>query len=185
MSEGKKTVAVLAADGFEQVELTGPRQALDSSGATTVLVSLESGSIRGFNHAEPADSFSVDKAIGDVSCEDFDALLIPGGIINPDSLRGSTDVLAFARDFFTAGKPVFAICHGPQVLISAGVVEGRRMTSYHTIKVDLENAGAIWKDESVVCDQGLVTSRNPDDIPAFNDKIVEELYEGVHAGQHA
>jgi protease I len=185
MSGKTKKVAILATDGFEQVELTKPRHALEESGAETTLVSLESGVIRGFNHAEPADTFPVDDTVDNVKSESFDALLIPGGVINPDALRGSEKAIEFVRSFFKEGKPVFAICHGPQVLITAGVVEGRRMTSFNTIRVDLENAGAKWVDESVVCDQGLVTSRNPDDIPDFNDKIVEELREGVHAGQHA
>lgn len=178
-------MAILATDGFEQIELTSPRDALDSSGAETTLVSLKSGEIRGFNHAEPADKFTVQMTLGEAEKESFDALLIPGGVINPDALRGSDDAIAFVRKFFKEGKPVFAICHGPQVLITADVIRGRKLTSYHTVRVDLENAGAEWLDEEVVCDQGLVTSRNPDDIPAFNDKIVEELREGVHAGQHA
>lgn len=180
-----KRVAILVSDGFEQVEFTKPKKALDDAGVKTVVVSLKSGEIRGFNHADPADSFPVDKAIEDVSESEFDALLIPGGIINPDNLRGDETVLRFTRAFFEKGKPVFAICHGPQVLISAEVVKGRRLTSYHTVRKDLENAGAEWVDESVVVDQGLVTSRNPDDIPDFIEKVLEELAEGVHSGQHA
>ncbi len=180
-----KKVAILATDGFEQIELEEPKKALDNAGAKTVIVSLKPGVIQGFNHAEKADAFPVDITLDSASETDFDALLIPGGVINPDALRGDKSALRFTRAFFDSGKPVFAICHGPQVLISAGVVRGRKLTSYHTVRVDLENAGAKWIDASVVVDQGLVTSRNPDDIPDFIDKVLEELAEGVHSGQRA
>lgn len=180
-----KRVAILVADGFEQVEFTGPKKALEDAGAETVVVSPQMGSVQGMNHAEKGDLFESDMAVDDAAREDFDALLLPGGVLNPDTLRGDERCVAFARSFFEQGKPVFAICHGPQLLITAGVVKGRTLTSYPTVRVDLENAGARWVDESVVVDEGLVTSRNPDDIPDFNAKIIEELLEGVHTGQHA
>ena len=180
-----KRVAILVADGFEQVEFTQPKKALEDAGAETVVVSIKKDRVQGFNHSEPADWFDVDMSVDEAREGDFNALLIPGGIINPDMLRGHEGAVAFARSFFQARKPVFAICHGPQVLITAGVVEGRDMTSYKTVRVDLENAGANWQDASVVVDNGLVTSRNPDDISDFNAKIIEELGEGRHAAQHA
>jgi len=177
--KGRK-VAILVANGFEQSEFTEPRQALDDAGAVTTVVSLDHGPIHGMHHHTLGDHFLVDKTIDEVSADDFDALLIPGGVANPDSLRGNDDAVAFARAFVEAGKPTFAICHGPQVLITAGVVKGRTMTSYKTVRIDLENAGANWVDKSVVVDEGLVTSRNPKDIPDFNAKILEELAEGRH-----
>src|SRR5438552_10770187 len=177
--DGKK-VAILVADGFEQVEMTKPREALDAAGAETKIVSLKSGKIQGMNHMEKGDKFDVDLTLDEARPEEFDALMIPGGLYNPDALRSNEDALDFARQFFKAGKPVAAICHGPQVLISADLVRGRKMTSWPAIKVDMRNAGARWVDEEVVVDNGLVSSRKPDDIPAINNKIIEEFGEGRH-----
>jgi protease I len=176
---GKK-VAILVADGFEQVEMTKPRQALEDAGAETKIVSLKSGKIQGMNHMEKGDKFEVDLTLDDARPEEFDALMIPGGLFNPDAVRSNEEALEFARHFFSEGKPVAAICHGPQVLISADVVRGRTMTSWPAIKVDMRNAGAHWVDEEVVVDNGLVSSRKPDDIPAFNKKMIEEFCEGRH-----
>lgn len=180
--DGRK-IAILAADGFEEVELTGPMKALKEAGATVSVVSPNAGSVQGFRHDKPGESVTVDKELKSADASAFDGLLIPGGLFNPDALRTDETALRFATAFFKAGKPVAAICHGPQVLITAGVVKGRKMTGYKAIQVDLRNAGAIVSDEAVVVDQGLVTSRNPDDIPAFNAKIVEEFAEGRHSGQ--
>ncbi len=179
---GKK-VAILVAHGFEQVELTEPRKALRDAGAETHIVSPVDGKVKGWKHDHWGDEMDVDVALSDASPDDYDALMLPGGQMNPDNLRGDPDAVAFARAFFQAGKPVAAICHGPWLLVEADVVRDRRMTSYHTIQTDLKNAGADWVDEEVVVDQGLVTSRNPDDIPAFNRKMIEEIAEGKHAGQ--
>ena len=176
----RKKVAIHVADGFEQVEMTKPREALDAAGAETKIVSLKSGQIQGMNHMEKGDKFDVDLTLDDARPEEFDALMIPGGLYNPDALRSNEDALDFARQFFKAGKPVAAICHGPQVLISADLVRGRKMTSWPAIKVDMRNAGARWVDEEVVVDNGLVSSRKPDDIPAFNNKMIEEFGEGRH-----
>jgi len=178
-----KRVAVLATDGFEQSELLSPRKALDDAGAETVIVSLKSGKIKGWDQKDWGKSVGVDMLVKHADAYDFDALLLPGGVISPDTLRTDEHVIKFVRDFFALHKPVAAICHGPWTLINAGVVEGRTMTSYHTIKQDLVNAGANWVDKEVVVDHGLVTSRKPDDLPAFNDKLCEEIYEGKHAGQ--
>jgi len=180
-----KTVAIVAADMVEQVELVEPRKALEDAGAETHLISLKSGSIRGFDHFDPADEFEVDRSIGDVGASDYDALMIPGGVGNPDQLRGDEHVVSFVRDFFEAGKPVAAICHGPWVLVEAGVTKGRKLTSWPTLRTDIRNAGGEWVDEEVVVDQGLVTSRKPDDIPAFNAKMIEEFAEGRHDGRRA
>jgi protease I len=177
--EGKK-VAILVADGFEQVEMTGPREALQEAGAETRIVSLRSGKIQGMHHADKGDKFDVGLTLDEAEPEEFDALMIPGGLLNPDALRSEENALEFARHFFREGKPVAAICHGPQVLISADLVRGRTMTSWPGIKVDMRNAGAHWVDEEVVVDNGLVTSRKPDDIPAFNKKMIEEFCEGRH-----
>ena len=182
--EGKK-VAILVADGFEQVEMTKPRNALDEAGADTKIVSLKSGRIQGMYHADRADKFDVDLTIKDARPEEFDALMIPGGLFNPDALRSNEDALEFARHFFRQHKPVAAICHGPQVLISANLVRGRKMTSWPAIQVDMRNAGAQWVDQEVVVDNGLVSSRSPDDIPAFNKKMIEEFAEGRHVAAAA
>jgi protease I len=178
--DGKK-VAILVADGFEQVEMTGPREALDRAGAETKIVSPKSGRIQGMKHMEKGDKFDVDMTLDDARPHEFDALMIPGGLFNPDALRSNEEALEFARHFFREGKPVAAICHGPQVLISADLVRGRKMTSWPAIKFSMRNAGARWVDEEVVVDNGLVSSRKPDDIPAFNKKMIEEFSEGRHA----
>jgi protease I len=177
--EGKK-VAILVADGFEQVEMTKPREALESEGANTKIVSVKDGQIQGMHHMDPGEKFDVDLTLDTVRPEEFDALVIPGGLYNPDTLRSNQDALEFVRHFFREGKPVAAICHGPQVLISADLVRGRKMTSWPAIKVSMRNAGARWVDEEVVVDNGLVSSRKPDDIPAFNKKMIEEFGEGPH-----
>jgi protease I len=181
--EGKK-IAVLVATGFEQVEMTEPRQALLDAGATVEIVSPDKEVI-GFNHDKKAGSFPADVPLDKAKADAYDGLLIPGGLFNPDTLRRNPKALDFARAFFAAGKPVGAICHGPQVLISAGLVKGRTMTGFEAIQIDLENAGAMVRDEPVVVDNGLVTSRHPGDIPAFNKKLVEEFAEGRHAKQRA
>jgi len=182
--DGKK-VAILVTDGFEQVEMTEPRRALDEAGADTVLVSPKDGRVKGWQHTEWGDEFAVDRPLASARADDFDALLLPGGVMNPDHLRQDTQAVSFVRDFFEAKKPVAAICHGPWLLVEAGVVEGRKVTSWPSIRTDLKNAGAEWVDQEVVTDQGLVTSRKPDDIPAFNRKMVEEFAEGPHDRQHA
>jgi protease I len=173
-----KRVAIVVADGFEQIELTEPRKALQEAGAKTEIVSPAKGKVKGWNHTEWGDQFPVDVAIEQARAGNYDALLLPGGVMNPDKLRRNENVLQFVREFFTAGKPVAAICHGPWTLIDAGLVKGRKMTSYETIQTDLKNAGANWVDAEVVVDRGLVTSRKPDDIPAFNRKMIEAFKEG-------
>lgn len=181
---GKK-VAILCTDGFEESELLKPREALEQAGAKTSVVSPKSGSVKSWTGEGFGQAVAVDLPLASARAEDFDALLLPGGTLNPDHLRMEQAAVDFVRAFFEAGKPVAAICHGPQTLIDADVVSGRRLTSYRSIRRDLINAGAEWVDEEVVCDQGLVTSRQPSDIPAFNRKMIEEIAEGVHAGQHA
>jgi protease I len=176
-------VAILVADGFEQIEMTDPREALKQAGAQTDLVSPAEGKVKGWNHTEWGDEFPVDVALKQAKADDYDALLLPGGVMSPDKLRIDPKAVEFVRAFFDAGKPVAAICHGPWTLIDAGVAKGRKVTSYPSIRKDLENAGALWRDAEVVTDQGLVTSRKPDDIPAFNAKMIEEFAEGVHSGQ--
>lgn len=180
-----KSVAILVADGFEQVEMTSPKKALEDAGVKTTIVSLKPGKVQGFNHHDKADAFPVALTVDAARADDFDALVLPGGVSNPDQLRMNADAVTFVRDFFTQHKPVACICHGPWTLIEAGVVDGRRLTSWSSLKTDLINAGADWVDEEVVVDQGLVTSRCPDDLPAFNAKMLEEIGEGKHAGQHA
>ena len=179
---GKK-VAILATDGFEQSELFEPRRALEEAGAEVSIVSLKSGEIKGWNEDDWGDTVKVDLTVSEANADDFDALQLPGGVMNPDKLRVDETAISFVKAFFDAGKPVAAICHAPWTLINAGVVEGREMTSYHTIRKDLENAGAKWTDKEVVVDNGLVTSRKPDDIPAFNRKMIEEIAEGTHRKQ--
>jgi protease I len=180
-----KTVAFLAADGVEQVELTEPWKAVESAGATAKLISVSDGEIQGFNHLDKADTFSVDQTAGKADPSQFDALVLPGGVANPDNLRTHDEAVSFVRDFFASGKPVGVICHGPWTLIEADVVKGRTVTSWPSLQTDLRNAGAEWVDQEVVTDNGLVTSRKPDDLPAFDAKIVEEFAEGIHAGQAA
>ena len=180
-----RTIAVLSENGFEESELTEPVKRLKEEGATVHIISSKSGKIKAWDHDHWSIEVEVDKTLSEADADDYNGLLLPGGVINPDQLRVNEDALSFVKAFFEAGKPVAAICHGPQVLINAGVVEGRKLTSVKNISQDLINAGADWSDEEVVVDQGLVTSRTPEDLPAFNDKIVEEFAEGVHEGQHA
>ena len=180
-----KTVAILVARGFEQSELEQPFHALKWAGAKTQIISPEPDDVRAWQDEAFGDLFSVDMALRKAKEEDYDALLLPGGVMNPDRLRMFPEAVEFVRAFFEVGKPVAAICHGPQLLIEADVVRGRTLTSYPSIKTDLINAGANWVDEPVVVDEGLVTARKPDDLPAFNDKLIEEIGEGVHVGQHA
>jgi protease I len=180
-----KIVAIIAADMVEQIELIEPRKALEEAGAKTYLISMKPGEIQGFNHFDKADKHKVDKTIEEADASDYDALMIPGGVGNPDQMRGDENMVRFTRDFFEQGKPVAAICHAPWMLIEAGVVSGRTITSWPTLQTDIRNAGGEWVDKEVVVDQGLVTSRKPDDIPAFNKKMIEEFAEGVHAAQRA
>lgn len=180
--EGKR-VAFLATDMVEQVELTEPWKAVRDEGARVELISLEEGKIQGFNHYDKADEFAVDRTVEEASASDYDALVIPGGVGNPDTMRGDENAVAFVRDFFEQGKPVGVICHGPWMLVEAGVVRGRKVTSWPTLQTDIRNAGGEWVDEEVVVDQGLVTSCKPDDLPAFTKKIVEEFCEGRHEQQ--
>jgi protease I len=175
-----KRVAILVADGFEQIELTGPKQALTEAGARTSIVSPAKGTVQGWNHFEKGDRFDVDTPLNAAKADGFDALVLPGGVANPDQLRIIPQAVSFIREFFEAGKPVAAICHGLWPLIDAGVVNGRTVTSWPSLKTDLTNAGATWVDQQVVTDRGLVTSRKPDDIPAFNRKMLEEIAEGRH-----
>ncbi|CEA08937.1 Putative cysteine protease YraA [Arthrobacter saudimassiliensis] len=181
---GKK-VAFLLTDGVEQVELTSPWEAVKDAGGQPVLVSPKEGTVQGFEGTEKGDTFTVDLQVSAADASDFDALVLPGGVVNADYLRVDKDAQAFARAFFEQHKPVASICHGPWLLIDADVVKGRDLTSYHTLATDLRNAGANWSDEEVVVDAGFVTSRNPDDLPAFNDKLLEEIAEGEHEAQHA
>lgn len=178
-------VAILATNGFEESELTSPKKALEEAGAEVQVIALELGQIQGMQHDKPGQRETVDETVLTAMSEDFDALVLPGGLMNPDTLRTNDDALTFVRSFFEAGKPVGAICHAPQILISADLVKGRKMTSVKAVQKDLENAGAIVSDEAVVVDKGLVTSRTPDDLPAFNAKLLEEFAEGRHRGQAA
>jgi protease I len=175
-----KTVAILAADMFERVELEEPRQALEDAGATTEVISIHDGEIKGFDHFDPVTTVKVDRTIEEVSVDDYDALLIPGGVGNPDQLRGDENAVGFVRAFADAGKPMAVICHGPWMLVESGVVRGKRVTSWPTLETDIRNAGGEWVDEEVVVDDGIVTSRKPDDILAFNKKMIEEFCEGRH-----
>jgi protease I len=178
--KGKK-IAIIATDGVEEVELVKPRQAVEAAGAETVLLSPESGEIQAMNSdIEPADRIEVDKRVSDVSPDDYDGLILPGGTVNADRLRMSDDVIGFLQKFFAAGKPVGVICHGPWTLVEADLVRGRTLTSYPSLRTDIRNAGGNVVDEEVVVDEGLVSSRNPDDLPAFCAKIVEEFAEGKH-----
>jgi len=165
---------------FEQVELVEPRKALEEAGAKTEIVSISPGEIQGFNHYDKADKFKIDRLVEEVSADAYDALLVPGGVGNPDQLRADENAVRFVRDFFEQKKPMAVICHGPWVLVEAGVARGRKLTSWPSLQTDIRNAGGNWVDEEVVVDQGIVTSRKPDDIPAFNKKMIEEFAEGRH-----
>ena len=178
-----RTIAFLATDGVEQVEYTEPRTAVEQAGATAHLVSLAPGQVQGFNHLDKGDTFPVDKVVAEASADDYDGLVLPGGVANPDVLRMDPDAVRFVRSFFEAGKPVASICHGAWTLVEADAVRGRTLTSWPSIRTDVENAGGTWVDAEVHVDRGLVTSRKPGDLPAFNAKIVEEFAEGVHAEQ--
>jgi protease I len=180
-----KRVAFLATDMVEQVELTEPWKAVEQAGGTPELVSLEEGEIQGFNHYDKADTFKVDRTVEEARADNYDALVVPGGVGNPDAMRMNENAVQFVRDFFEQGKPVGVICHGPWMLVEAGVVRGRKVTSWPSLETDIRNAGGEWVDQEVVVDAGLVTSRKPDDLPAFTKKIVEEFAEGRHEGQAA
>jgi protease I len=182
---GKKIAFLVANEGVEQVELTEPLEAVRAAGADADLLAPEAGEVQAFNHLDKGDKFPVDKAVGAVDAGDYDGLVLPGGVANPDQLRTKAEAVDFIRAFFAAGKPVGAICHGPWTLIEADVVRGRTLTSWPSLRTDLRNAGAEWVDEEVHVDQGLVSSRKPDDLEAFKAKIVEEFAEGVHEGQRA
>lgn len=176
-------VAILAENGFEEVELTSPKKALEEQGARITIISPRAGHIKSWKGENWGMELKVDKQVNEVTADSFDALLIPGGVANPDLLRRDEDTIDFVKAFFESGKPIASICHGPQVLIETGGLQGRELTSFPSIKTDLKNAGARWVDKEVVVDAGLVTSRSPDDLEAFNSKMIEEFAEGVHAGQ--
>lgn len=175
-----KRIAILVDKGFEQVELTKPKQALEEAGAETHLISPQSGKVKAWDSTDWGKEFDVDKELDNANAADYHGLLLPGGVMNPDYLRTNQTAVAFVKAFVDSGKPIAAICHGPWTLIEAGAAKGRQMTSWPSLKTDLQNAGATWVDQEVVTDQGIVTSRNPDDIPAFNKKMVEEFAEGKH-----
>ena len=183
--EGKKSAFLVANEGVEQVELTEPWAETRRQGAQTDLIAPDAGEVQAFNHLDKGDRFPVDRTVADVSADDYDALVLPGGVANPDNLRSDEDAVAFARAFFDQHKPVAAICHAPWTLVEADVVRDRTLTSWPSVQTDIRNAGGNWVDEEVVVDQGLVTSRKPDDLPAFNAKLVEEVAEGKHAKQTA
>src|SRR6188472_1059765 len=180
-----KRVAFLATDMVEQVELTEPWKAVEEAGADVDLISLEDGEVQGFDHYDKAEKFPVDRTVEEATPDDYDALVLPGGVGNPDTLRGDENAVELTRQFFEQGKPVGVICHGPWMLVEAGVVRGRKVTSWPSLQTDIRNAGGDWVDQDVVVDDGLVTSRKPDDLPAFNEKIVEEFCEGRHEQQAA
>jgi protease I len=180
---GKRIAFLMANEGVEQVELTEPLEAVRDAGAEAELIAPEAGEIQAFNHLDKGDAFSADRAVGDADADAYDGLVLPGGVANPDQLRTKPEAVEFVRSFFEAGKPVGAICHAPWILVEADVVRGRTLTSWPSLRTDLRNAGAEWVDEEVQVDQGLVTSRKPDDLEAFCAKVVEELAEGVHEGQ--
>lgn len=177
---GKK-VAILTEDGFEEVELTSPKKALEEAGAEVQIVSPEKHKVRGWDHDHWSIELPVDVEVENANADDYDALMIPGGVMNPDKMRVNRDCVEFAQQFLEMGKPVAAICHGPQLLIETGLINGRNMTSFPSIKTDLQNAGAFWDDREVIVDNGLVTSRSPKDLEAFNKKMIEEICEGVHS----
>ena len=177
--EGKK-VAIITENGFEEVELTSPKKALEEAGVTVHILSPQKNMVKAWNHDHWSVELPVDGQVHNANVEDYDMLVIPGGVINPDKMRTDKDIISLVQQFLESGKPVGAICHGPQLLIETGMISGRKMTSYHSIKTDLINAGVIWEDKEVVVDNGLVTSRSPKDLEAFNRKLIEELAEGIH-----
>jgi protease I len=181
----EKRIAILATHGFEEIELASPKEAMEKEGFKVDIVSLEKGKIKAWDKDNWGKEFEVDHTLDEVTAKDYNALVLPGGVINPDKLRREEEALIFVRDFFKQGKPVGAICHAAWTLINADVVKGRTMTSFNSIQKDLENAGALWVDKEVVVDEAFVTSRNPDDLPAFNSKVIEEIKEGKHELQHA
>lgn len=180
-----KRIAILATHGFEESELKSPKEAMEKEGFQVDIVSPENGKIKSWANGNWSNSYNVDRNLSDVKASDYNALVLPGGVMNPDTLRRNEQALILVRDFFSMKKPVAAICHAPQILISADVVKGRTLTSFSSIKDDLINAGAKWEDKEVVVDKGFVTSRNPQDLPAFNSKVIEEIKEGKHEEQHA
>ncbi len=181
--DGKRIAFLVAPEGIEQVELTEPWKAVEEAGGSPELISTDSGEVQAFNHLDKADTFSVDRTVKEADASDYAGLVLPGGVANPDVLRMDEDAVAFARAFFEQSKPVGVICHGPWTLVEAGVLSGRKITSWPSLRTDIRNAGGNWVDEEVVVDEGLVSSRKPDDLPAFCSKIVEEFCEGVHEGQ--
>ncbi|HZH01332.1 MAG TPA: type 1 glutamine amidotransferase domain-containing protein [Flavisolibacter sp.] len=178
--KGKK-VAIITENGFEEVELTSPKKVLEEAGVEVHIISAQQGKVKAWDHDHWSIELPVDKALDDANPEDYDGLLIPGGVMNPDSMRENKKYVAFAQHFIEQGKPLASICHGPQLLIETGMISTRKLTSYPSIKTDLINAGALWEDKEVVVDNGLVTSRSPKDLEAFNKKLIEELSEGQHA----
>jgi protease I len=181
--QGKRIAFLMANEGVEQVEFTEPRKAVEEAGADVDVIAPEKEQIQAFNHLDKADTIDVDKTTSEAKADDYDGVVLPGGVANPDQLRMDKDAVRFLREFFAAGKPVGAICHAPWMLVEADVVDGREITSYPSVQTDIRNAGGNWVDREVVVDSGLVTSRKPDDLPAFNSKIVEEFAEGVHEEQ--
>jgi protease I len=182
--QGKRIAFLMANEGVEQVEYFEPCKAVEEAGAEVNVISTESGQVQGFEHLDKAETWQVDRTTSEAKADDYDGVVLPGGVANPDNLRTDEDAVRFLREFFAAGKPVGAICHAPWMLIEAGVVDARELTSFPSLQTDIRNAGGDWVDEEVVVDSGLVTSRKPDDLPAFNAKIVEEFAEGVHEEQH-
>ena len=176
----QKKVAILTANGFEEVELTSPKKAMEEAGFKVDIVSMEKGEVKAWNHDHWSITLPVDVSLSAANMADYDGLMIPGGVINPDQMRNQKEYVQFAKSFMESGKPVAAICHGPQLLIETGLLKGKKMTSYPSIKTDIKNAGAEWVDEEVVVDRGFITSRSPEDLPAFNKKLVEEVREGIH-----
>ena len=181
--QGKRVAFLMANEGVEQIEYFEPRKAVEGAGAEVDVISTESGQVQGFEHLDKAERWAVDRTTSEAKASDYDGVVLPGGVANPDKLRRDKDAVRFVREFFAAGKPVGAICHAPWMLVEADVVDGRKVTSYPSVQTDIRNAGGNWVDEEVVVDSGLVTSRRPDDIPAFNAKIVEEFAEGIHEEQ--
>ncbi|GAB3545931.1 type 1 glutamine amidotransferase domain-containing protein [Spirosoma fluminis] len=182
-NQEQKKIAILLTEGFEQVEMTEPRKALEAEGFLTDLITPEGGDVKAWNETDWGDTFKAHKALNEATPGDYDALLLPGGVMNPDKLRMNSDAVSFVNAFFEAEKPVAAICHAPMMLIEAAVVDGKKLTSYPSLQTDLRNAGADWVDEEVVVDGNLVTSRTPDDIPAFNQELIKIIKEGIHVGQ--